>query len=124
MPSTVAFHVGPGASSRDIAQWQACGRKALASGKSFKFGYRSFGDDSAFCDVAIRTPESELISWHLDFDVAGGGETGPHSVLSAARCTRIHFNPGTVGPGSFFDLQSCEELKSGRVGDIQQARIR
>lgn len=118
------FHVGPGASSRDIAQWQACGRKAQASGKPFKFGYRSFGIDSAFCDVAIRTPEGELISWYLDFDVTGGGGTQPRSALWASRCTGIAFEPGTIGPGSFFHLEGCEELTSGRVWDIRQGRIR
>ena len=117
------FHVGPGASSRDIAQWQACGREAQASGKPFKFGYRSFGTDSAFCDVAIRTPEGELISWYLDFDVTGGGGTGPRSALWASRCTGIAFEPGSIGPGSFFALQGCEELTSGRVWDIRQARL-
>lgn len=118
------FHVGLGASPRDIAQWQACGRKALASDKPVKMGYRGFGIDSAFCDVAIRTPEGEWISWYLDFDVTGGGGTGPHSALWASRCTRIDFEPGSIGPGSFFALKGCEELKSGRVRDILQARIR
>jgi len=118
------FHVGSGASSRDIARWQACGREALASGKSFKLGYRSFGTDSAFCDVAIRTPEGELISWFLDFDVTGGGGAGPHSVLWASRCTGLDFKPDTVGAGSFFHLTGCQESTSGRVWDIRQARVR
>lgn len=117
------FHVGPGASSRDIAKWQACARDALASGTPVKFGYRSHGDDSAFCDVAIRTPEGELISWYLDFDVTGGGGTGPSSALWASRCTGIAFKPGSIGPGSFFHLNGCEELTSGRVWDIRQARL-
>jgi hypothetical protein len=118
------FHVGPGASSRDIAQWQACGRKAVDSGRPFKLGYRSFGTDSAFCSVAIRTPEGELISWYLDFDVTGGGGTEPSSALWASRCTGMDFRPGSIGPGSFFRLTGCEELMSGRVWDIWQARVR
>lgn len=118
------FHVGPGASSRDIARWQACGRDAVASGEPFKFGYRSFGTDSAFCSVAIRTPEGELISWYLDFDVTGGGGAEPHPALWVQRCTGLDFKPGTIGPGSFFALRGCEELTSGRVWDVRQARIR
>lgn len=118
------FHAGMGANRGDIKRWQACAREAVASGRPFKFGYRSFGIDSAFCHTAIRTPEGELLSWFLDFDVTGGSSERARSALWASGCKDIAFEAGTIGHGSFFDLKECSELTSGRAWEIQQARVR
>lgn len=118
------FHRTFRASARDVAQWQSCGREAYASTKPLKFGYMDSGDDSAFCHVAIRTPEGELVSWSVDTDVTGGSGDVPHPVLSASHCTHLAFGHDIDSAGGIFDLEGCGVLKVGRVQDILRARVR
>lgn len=99
-----------GASARDRAATTACARSAVESGKPFKFGYRSVGDDSAFCDVAIRRQDGQLVAFFFDSDVTGqSGTDGNHSTVWTSRCSGIEFKPGTIGPGSFFAMRDCSE---------------
>lgn len=97
-------------SDRDRAATEACAKDAVQSGKPFKFGYRSFGDDSGFCDVAIRRPDGQLVAFFYDSDVTGQmGTNGNHSRVWTSRCKGIEFKPGTIGLGSFFAMQGCVE---------------
>lgn len=87
-----------------------CAKNAVGIGKPFKFGYSSFGDDSAYCDVAIRRPDGQFISFFYDSDVTGQmGTNGNHSAVWTSRCKAIEFRPGTIGIGSFFEMQECSE---------------
>lgn len=89
---------------------QACAKDAVKSNRAFKFGYASFGDDSAFCDIAIRRPDGQMISFFFDADVTGQmGSNGNNSTVWTSLCNKIKFKPGTIGFGSFFDLQKCTE---------------
>lgn len=96
---------------------EACAKNAAGNGKPFKFGYGSFGDDSAYCDVAIRGPDGQIISLFYDSDVTGQmGAKGNHSAVWTSRCKAIKFRPGTLGLGSFFEMQECSvapEIFSG-----------
>lgn len=97
-------------SDKDRAATEACAKNAVQSGKPFKFGYRSFGDDSAFCDVAIRRPDGQLVAFFYDADVTGQmGTNGNNSRVWTSRCKGIEFKPGTIGAGSFFAMQGCVE---------------
>jgi hypothetical protein len=92
------------------AATERCAKGAVKSGVAFKFGYGSFGHDSAFCDIAIRRPDGQLISFFFDSDVSGQmGRNGNNSVVWTKRCSRIKFKPGTIGYGSFFDLRQCTD---------------
>jgi hypothetical protein len=98
------------ASKKDRALTESCAKSAVRSEKPFKFWYGSFGDDSAYCHVAIRAPNGQLISFFLDSDVTGQmARKGSHSVVWTSRCAKIEFKPGTIGRGSFFDLEECTE---------------
>jgi hypothetical protein len=90
----------------------ACAKNAEKSGKPFRFGYASFGDDSAYCDVAIRTPDGRNYSLFFDFDVTGQmGSDGNHSALWISKCNGVEFKSGTIGMGSFFNHKKCVESK-------------
>lgn len=98
------------ATARDRAATETCAKDAVKSGKPFKFGYGSFGDDSAFCDVAIRRPDGQLVAFFFDSDVTGQmGTNGNHSTVWTSKCSKVEFKPGTIGPGSFFAMQDCTE---------------
>ena len=89
-----------------------CAKNAEKSNKAFRFGYASFGYDSAYCDVAIRTTNGQYYSLYFDFDVTGqAGTDGGNSALWVSKCKSLDFTPGTMGKGSFFDLKKCEESK-------------
>ncbi|NOT86563.1 MAG: hypothetical protein HOP03_00100 [Lysobacter sp.] len=97
-------------SKTDRSATKACARDAVNNGKPFKFGYSSFGYDSAFCDVALRRADGQLISFFFDSDVTGQfGTNGNNSTVWTSRCSAIEFKPGTIGHGSFFDMQGCVE---------------
>jgi hypothetical protein len=90
----------------------ACAKQAAAGKTAFKFGYGSYGDDSQFCAVAIRTSDGQLLSVFYDYDVTGqAGTDGSNAALWISRCNEIAFKPGTIGPGSFFRLDGCQEAK-------------
>jgi hypothetical protein len=92
------------------AATKRCAKSAVKSGLAFKFGYGSFGDDSAFCDTAIRRADGQLISLFFDSDISGQmGRDGNNSVVWTKRCSKLKFKPDTIGYGSFFDLQQCTE---------------
>lgn len=98
------------ASARARVATEACAKDAVRSGKPFKFGYGSFGDDSAFCDVAIRRPDGQLIAFFFDADVTGQmGTNGNHSTVWTSKCGKVEFKPGTRGLGSFFAMKDCVE---------------
>jgi hypothetical protein len=93
----------------------ACAKNAVKSHKPFHFGYASFGDDSAYCDVAIRAADGQLYSLFFDFDVTGQlGTDGSNSALWISKCESITFRPGTIGKGSFFNQEKCVESKELR----------
>ena len=108
--------------SADYKQRQAtlaCAKNALKSSKSFRFGYASFGDDSAYCDVAIRAPDNQNYSLYFDFDVTGQmGSDGNHSALWISKCDSIEFKPGTIGMGSFFSHKKCVESEEVRAAVV------
>lgn len=98
------------ASAAARAATEACAKDAVKSGEPFKFGYGSFGDDSGFCDVAIRRPDGQLVAFFYDSDVTGQmGADGKHAVVWTSKCAGIEFTPGTIGLGSFFAMQNCVE---------------
>ncbi|MEO8671965.1 MAG: hypothetical protein ABI411_11670 [Tahibacter sp.] len=85
-----------------------CAREAVASDRPFRFGYCSWGDDSMYCDIAIRAPDGQLWSFWYDSDVTGqAGRSGNNAALRASRCASIVFEPGTIGYGSFFRQGDC-----------------
>lgn len=99
-----------GASKSERNATAACAKNAVVSGRPFKFGYAGFGTDSFFCDVAIRNADGQLISFAYDSDVTGQwGAGGGSAVVWTSRCDRIVFEPGSIVPGSFFDLKECTE---------------
>ena len=88
-----------------------CAKIAEKSNKAFRFGYASFGYDSAYRDVAIRTTNGQYYSLFFDFDVTGQAVTdGSNSALWISKCKSLSFSPGTMGKGSFFNLKKCEEF--------------
>jgi len=97
-----------GAQVELLAKIEQCAKSAVESGNAFKFGYYGFGYDSDFCDVAIRGPDGQLISFFFDSDTSGQmGSKGNHSVVHTSSCKTIEFKPGTIDNSSFFDLQEC-----------------
>ena len=94
------------------ARTLTCAKQTVAGKTAFKFGYGSYGDDSQFCAVAVRTSDSQLLSVFYDYDVTGqAGTDGSNAALWISRCNSIAFKPGTIGPGSFFRLDGCQEAK-------------
>lgn len=86
-----------------------CLRPLLASKRAFRAALSSYGNDSRYCEAAIRDQAGNLYHIWLDFDVTGQwGSDGANAVLSVSRCKRIQLRPGTIGPGSYFDLSGCE----------------
>lgn len=99
-----------GVSKGERSATAACAKDAAASDRPFKFGYAGFGTDSFFCDVAIRNADGQLISFAYDSDVTGQWNSNDgNAVVWTSRCDRIVFEPGTIVPGSFFDLRECTE---------------
>lgn len=87
-----------------------CAKRAASTDQPFKFGYVGAGDDSLFCDVAVRTPEGQLWSFYMDYDVTGQmGTDGRNSAVWVSRCDKLEFKPGTMFWGSFFNLSECKE---------------
>ena len=95
-------------SNNDKKQYvQNCAEKVVNSGKPYIFGHRAQGDDSIFCDVAIRDIDGNLWSFFYDSDISGG--SGGPSALWISECKSIAMQPGTIAQDSFFDLQNCTE---------------
>lgn len=89
---------------------QACMREAIAAGRAFKTGYVTSGHDSNYCDIAVRRPDGQLLSLFYDFDTTGQwGAGGGSAALWASRCRLVRYEAGTIGMGSFFDLDECTE---------------
>ena len=87
-----------------------CAESAVASGGAFRFGYSSFGDDSAYCHIAARSGDGTLWTLYYDNDVTGQlGQKGNNSRVSVSRCASIGMEPGTIGQGSFFAMSKCKE---------------
>lgn len=107
-----------------VRAWRRCAREALVSGRPFRLGYRAFGTDSAYCEVAVRTPEGELIDWFFDFDVTGGSASGSESALWVSRCDAFRIGRLDSTRSSLIDGIGCAELKSGRAYEVRQARVR
>jgi len=88
-----------------------CAQRAVLTGKPFRAGYASHGDDSLYCDAVVRSESGQLWSVYYDADVSGGGGGRPHPALWVSRCTDLVFEPGTIGAGSYFKLAGCSEDK-------------
>ena len=74
------------------------------------------GDDSYFCDVAIRDSSGQLWSFFYDSDVSGG--SGGPATIWVSRCNDFAFGAGTIGAHSFFNFDDCEqdsEMKSALI---------
>lgn len=99
------------ASARERAKIEKCAKDAVSRGVPYRFGYAAFGDDSAFCQVAIKDKDGKLWSVEYDFDVTGGGGENARPAIWVSECKEIFFRPGTIGKGSFFDHEGCEENK-------------
>ena len=98
-----------GASSHYQKQITACTKAAVASGRPFKAGYISFGDDSMFCDIIVRDGKGTYWSLFFDSDSTGQmGRGGDNSIISVGQCDGIDFKPGTIGHGSFFHAVNCK----------------
>ena len=103
---------------------KSCLKSASDSSKPFRAAHASYGDDSLFCAAVARSPQGQLWSIFYDFDAAGGGLRGqPLPTLWIARCANLTFEPGTIGPGSFFSLNSCtQDYKA--AAELEEARKR
>jgi hypothetical protein len=86
-----------------------CAGESISGNLPFEFGYRGVGDDSWYCDVAIRAADGQLYSLYYDSDVTGHWAERPEtSRLWLQRCKGIRMLPGT-STRSFFALDGCEE---------------
>lgn len=74
-----------------------------------RFGHAGVGDDSAFCDVVVRRPDGQLVSFLFDSDARQCGARGDHSTVWTFRCKLIRFEPVSRDPRSFFALRECTE---------------
>ena len=104
-------------SANQLRSVSLCARKAALGNGPFRFGYRSFGTDSSYCSVAVRSQDGQLWSVYVDVDLwrmDGGGAT-----LWVSRCEEVDFAQRTIGPGSFFKLTDCQEAP-----DVQEKFIR
>ena len=90
-------------------QVRRCARTSWRSGQAVKFGHMSYGDDSTFCDVAIRDGDGQIWSFFYDSDVSGG--SGGPATIWVSECRSLSFVAGTIGPDSFFSLDGCVERK-------------
>lgn len=95
---------------------QACMRQAEQEGRAFMAGYLSSGFDSAYCHAVVGVGAGRYFDLMLDFDVTGqfGTSESSQSVLWVSRCTSLRYRKGTMGAGSFFDTESCEEAPDVR----------
>jgi hypothetical protein len=98
-------------SDRERSKIEKCAKDAVARGVPYKFGYAAFGIDSAFCQVAIKDKDGKLWSVEYDSDVTGGGGENAEPAIWVSECKEILFRPGTIGKGSFFDHEGCQENK-------------
>lgn len=103
------FYRSPDAAVQRAAQ--ACMRQAEQEGRAFMAGYLSNGFDSAYCHAVVGVEAGRYFNLMLDFDVMGqfGTSGSSQSVLWLSRCTSLRYRKGTMGAGSFFDTESCEE---------------
>ncbi len=100
---------------------ESCARKVVAQGKGFVFGYQSFGDDSGYCSVAVKSADGQFWSLYYDFDVTGQfGKDPGNAAIWLSRCQNIEFKPGTIGRGSFFKLDGCSEAKDDLKAIVTQ----
>jgi len=91
----------------EATRWaiRRCAEDVYASGRAFKVGFRSFGDDSAYCGVAARSADGRIWSLYADSDVlhiGGGGTT-----LWASECRSLAITNVTNGGERFFELEGC-----------------
>lgn len=101
----------------------ACLQKVLPSNAAFRVAHASYGDDSAFCDAAVRTAAGVFYHIWYDADVTGQWrQDGLNAAIQITRCQRMALQPGTIGPGSFFELTECESDHAAldRVRTLQQ----
>lgn len=101
------FTLESDATTKDAVR--ACATKAIQSAEPFRFGHRSAGDDSWFCDVAVRDQSGKLWSFFYDSDVTGG--SGGPATIWVSECEAIAMEPGTIGADSFFHLTGCQERR-------------
>ena len=100
--------VAPDATTDVRQAVEECARRAVDRAGGFRFGYASFGDDSAYCHVAIRSTDGQIWDFFYDNDVTGQlGKNGNHSTVWLSRCRRVEFRPSTLGRGSFFGTEEC-----------------
>ena len=101
-----------------------CATQASKSNKAFKFGYKGAGDDSWFCEAAIRAPGGQLYSLYFDSDVTGQGAARPENArLWLSRCNSIEMHQGTISPNSFFAMSGCSESQQDSA-ELTKARDR
>jgi hypothetical protein len=67
-----------------------CAQRAIARGKSVRFGVGVMGVDAFWCDVAVRDTQGRFYSLHFEWDV------GREPVAFVGRCPAI--DPGWKDP--------------------------
>ena len=100
------------ASESDKEKVKSCLKDQITSKGSFLVGHQSYGDDSMFCDVAIRDNSGGLWSFFYDSDISGGN--GGPATIWVTECEDIKLEPGTIGQDSFFHLVGCKEREDIR----------
>jgi len=97
------------ASEPDKAKVRDCLEHKVQTNNSFRVGHQSYGDDSLFCDVAIKDTSGKYWSFMYDSDISGG--SGGPATIWVSECKGIKIEPGTIAPDSFFHMLECNERK-------------
>lgn len=82
-----------------------CLNQVVKTGNPFRIGHRSYGDDSMFCDTAIKDTTGKYWSFFYDSDSSGSGSGS--ATIWVSECSGIELKPGTIGRDSFFSLKDC-----------------
>jgi hypothetical protein len=84
-----------------------CAKSALSSGKSFKLGYGSFGDDDGSCHAVIRTDSGQLLSVTSQYALVTSN--GEQRSTFISRCQSVTIGPASTQSGALlFELSGCE----------------
>lgn len=86
-----------------------CIRSANQAGRAFKAGYRHYGDTYQICEIALRTPDNQLLLLSHLFDMPDPSSPGDVvAELKAVRCLRL-VDGKAAGDAPFFDRKDCVE---------------
>ena len=87
-----------------------CGRVAQDSGKSFKLGYGSFGDDSGSRRALVQTNDGRLFLVSAEYSLVTSN--GPVQTLSVSKCNEVIWADGSSDARAApFTAVGCEQVR-------------